>query len=244
MPCYMVTRCCQAESTCIQQLAPGRTQKSQAPPCPRPCTHRGWGHVERKVCPAPPVLGPPVQDPGSCCPSASIPSGNSHPVERTDRETENDNVVWHVLREETFRGTTQTTGGPRWCARPARPGWSCRGSRRWTQRFPSTATGVGVTRKRPAGDAEELTRHQEETTAGPAQDNQPAPWVTQACSGLLFPQTQATETALGKTVSSPTSTQLPPHPPQVLLSPEHQGCPPSSQLKPTSQPFKSCQQLS
>lgn len=39
------------------------------------------------------------------------------------------------------------------------------------------------------GDAEGLTRHQEEMTAGPAQNNQPAPWVTQACSGLLFPQT-------------------------------------------------------
>lgn len=38
------------------------------------------------------------------------------------------------------------------------------------------------------GDAEGLTRHQE-MTAGPAQNNQPAPWVTQACSGLLFPQT-------------------------------------------------------
>lgn len=68
------------------------------------------------------------------------------------------------------------------------------------------STGVGVTRKQPAGDAEELPRHQEEMVAGPAQDNQPAAWVTQACSGLLFPWTQATETALGKTVSSPTST--------------------------------------
>ena len=122
MPCYVVRRCCHAESTCIQQLAPGRTKKSQAPPCPRPCTHRGWGHVERKVCPAHPVLGLPVQDPGSYRQSASTPNGNSHPVERTDRETENDNVVWHVLREETFRGTTQTTGGPRRCAGPARSG--------------------------------------------------------------------------------------------------------------------------
>ena len=66
MSCCVVRRCYQAESSCIQQFAPVRTQKSQASPCRRPCTHRGWGHMERKVCPAHPVLGPPAQDPGSC----------------------------------------------------------------------------------------------------------------------------------------------------------------------------------
>ena len=77
------------------------------------------------------------------------------------------------------------------------------------------STGVSVTRKQPAGDAEDLTKHQEEMTVGLAPDNQPAPWVTQACSGLLFPQTQATSpdssgqnrvfTHLHPTPSSPTS---------------------------------------
>ena len=52
-------------------------------------------------------------------------------------------------------------------------------------------------------------------TVGLAPDNQPAPWVTQACSGLLFPRTQATSpdssgqncvfTHLHPTPSSPTS---------------------------------------
>ena len=46
------------------------------------------------------------------------------------------------------------------------------------------STGVGVTRKQVAGDAEELTKHQEEMTVGLAQDNQPAPWVTQVKQAL------------------------------------------------------------